>query len=58
MIDFIIQTCHSFTNISALEVLCYAYVRSSLEYYSLIRNPFYQIHPDSFVQRPFEIFSL
>lgn len=41
MLGFIIRNCKSFTNIRALKILYFSYVRSKLEYASLIWYPYY-----------------
>lgn len=52
---FIVRNCRSFTDVNALEVLYYSYIRSKLEYGSLIWYPFYnfQVEAVERVQRRF-----
>ena len=44
MLGFIIRNCRNFHDPTALKVLYFAYVRSKLEYGSLIWYPFYNVH--------------
>lgn len=44
MIGFIIRNCKMFTNIKSLKILYFSYVRSKLEYGSLIWYPYYINH--------------
>lgn len=44
MLGFIIRNCKTFTNILALKVLYFSYVRSKLEYGSIVWNPYYSVH--------------
>lgn len=55
MLGFIIRNCLSFTNTEALKILYASYVRSKLEYGSLIWNPYYYCHKYALesVQRKF-----
>lgn len=55
MYRFIIRNCRCFNNIQTLTVIYFAYVRSQLEYGSLIWNPYYNCHRMSIesVQRKF-----
>ena len=41
MLGFILRTCRYFTNIASLKTLYYCYVRSKLEYGSIVWSPFY-----------------
>lgn len=52
---FIVRNCKNFNNIDALKTLYYCYVRSKLEYSSLIWYPIYNCHKHSIeqVQRKF-----
>ena len=55
LLGFILRNCKSFTNLEALKLLYYSYVRSKLEYGAIIWNPHYQIHKTSVeqIQRKF-----
>lgn len=44
MYGFIVRNCKSFTNIEALKILYFSYVRSKLEYGSIIWHPYYRNH--------------
>lgn len=52
---FIVRNCRDFTEVNSLEILYYSYVRSKLEYGSLIWYPYYNCHIESVerVQRRF-----
>lgn len=52
---FIVRNCRNFTEVSALKILYYSYIRSKLEYGSLIWYPFYNCHIEAVerVQRRF-----
>lgn len=54
-LGFIIRSSRSFSNISTIKVLYFAYVRSRLEYASVVWSPFYEVHKASLerVQRRF-----
>lgn len=41
MLGFIVRNCRTFTNIQAFKILYFSYIRSKLEYGSLIWYPFY-----------------
>lgn len=60
MLGFIIRNCKQFNNLQALKLLYYSYVRSKLEYGSIIWSPYYQIHSNNVeqVQRKFLKFLL
>lgn len=55
MLGFIVRNCKNFTNIRALKALYYSYVRSKLEYGSLVWYPFYLCHISALenIQRKF-----
>lgn len=44
LLGFVVRCSGSFSNICALKALYYAYVRSRLEYGSIIWSPFYEVH--------------
>lgn len=54
-LGFIIRSCRDFSNLDSIKILYYAYVRSTLEYGSIIWIPIYQVHIDQIesVQRRF-----
>lgn len=55
MYGFILRNCKSFTNINALKLLYFSYVRSKLEYCSIVWNPYYRYQAQSIenIQRKF-----
>ena len=55
MYGFIVRNCRQFNNVSALKCLFFSYVRSKLEYCSIIWNPYYRCHVERLesVQRRF-----
>lgn len=55
LLGFIIRNCKDFSNIKALQILYCSFVRSKLEYGSIIWNPYYLVHKTALegVQRKF-----
>lgn len=60
MLGFVKRVCRDFRNVEALKSLYFAYVRSHLEYASLVWSPYYQSHIDSIesIQKDFLIYAL
>ena len=55
MLGFIIRNTVGFTNVDSLLVLYYSFIRSKLEYSSVVWDPYYKIHISSIerIQRKF-----